>query len=115
MNPRLQVGPPCITPACWSSRAPLLASSFPSGGSTAPRCAGLAERLKRLGSISLGVAWAALVLLLPITSFPLVSRLAGGTMVAPASLLPLGWLILAWFGFYLVKKGSLPRETIPFL
>lgn len=73
------------------------------------------EQLKRLGSLSLGIAWGALILLLPITSFPLLSRLTGGAMVAPASILPLGWLAVGWFGFYLIKKGTLPRESIPFL
>ena len=72
------------------------------------------ETIKRLGRISLDVAWAGVILLLPITSLPLLSRLAGNTMVAPASCLPLGWLAL-WFIFYIFKKGTLPRETIPFL
>ncbi|MFA5874864.1 MAG: hypothetical protein WC832_12975, partial [Anaerolineales bacterium] len=72
------------------------------------------ETTKRLGRISLDVAWAGVILLLPITSLPLLSRMAGNTMVAPASFLPLGWLAL-WFIFYSFKKGTLPRETVPFL
>ncbi|MDI6770542.1 MAG: hypothetical protein QMD04_12830 [Anaerolineales bacterium] len=59
-------------------------------------------------------AWALMLLLLPITSLPLLSRLAGGTAVAPASLLPLVWLVL-WFVCFVFKGGALPRESIPFL
>jgi len=33
--------------------------------------------------------WILLLLLLPITSLPLLSKAAGGTMVAPASAIPL--------------------------
>jgi hypothetical protein len=73
------------------------------------------KKLKHLGPLSLDIAWVLVVLLLPITSFPLLSRLAGNTMVAPASFIPLGWLILFWFIFYLTKKGRIPRESIPFL
>lgn len=70
--------------------------------------------IKRLGRISFDVAWAAFILLLPITSLPLLSQLAGNSTVAPASFLPLVWLAL-WFIFYVFKKGTLPRETVPFL
>jgi O-Antigen ligase len=52
---------------------------------------------------------------MPITSLPLLSRLAGGAEVAPAALLPLGCLVLFWFFPYLFKKGTIPRESIPFL
>lgn len=75
----------------------------------------MAERLRRLGSLTLVTAWAALFLLMPITSLPLLSRLAGGAEVAPAALLPLGWLVIFWFIPYLLKKGAIPRESIPFI
>jgi hypothetical protein len=71
--------------------------------------------LKRLGSLSLDIAWMAAILLLPITSLPLLSRLAGNTMVSPASLIPFAWIVLCWFGFHVIRKGSLPKESIPFL
>lgn len=61
------------------------------------------------------ILWAALVLLLPITSLPLVSRLSGGTMVAPAATIPLFGLIVINLGPYLLKQGRLPRLTIPLL
>ena len=75
----------------------------------------MTERLKRLGHLTFEIAWAALILLLPITSFPLLSKLTGGTMVAPASIIPLVWLALFWFIFYVIKKGTLPRESVPLL
>ena len=72
------------------------------------------EKIKYLGRLTLDIAWAAVILLLPITSLPLLSRLAGNTMVAPASFIPLVWLVLFWFIFYIANKGSIPRESIPF-
>lgn len=73
------------------------------------------ERLKRLGNLSYIVAWVAIFVLMPITSLPLLSRLAGGTSVAPAAFLPLIWLVLFWFIPYLIKKGTIPRESIPYI
>jgi hypothetical protein len=75
----------------------------------------MSERLSRLGNLSLVIAWAAVFILIPITSLPLLARFAGGTSVAPAAFLPLTWLALFWFIPYLLKKGTIPRESIPFL
>ena len=75
----------------------------------------MVERLKRLGHLSFILAWAAVFILLPITSLPLFSHLAGGTSVAPAAFLPLVFLLLAWFIPYLIGKGTIPRASIPFL
>lgn len=74
----------------------------------------MSKVLWRLFNSTLNIAWAGVILLLPITSLPFLSKLAGNTMVAPASLLPLGWLVLFWIIPFLVRKGSLPRESIPF-
>ena len=74
----------------------------------------MVEKFKHLGRLTLDIAWVAVILLLPITSLPLLSRLAGNTMVAPASFIPLVWLVLFWFIFYLTNRGSIPRESIPF-
>jgi hypothetical protein len=52
---------------------------------------------------------------MPITSLPLLARLAGGSSVAPAAFLPLIWVALFWFIPYLLKKGAIPRESIPFI
>ncbi len=56
-----------------------------------------------------------LVVCLPFTSFPLVVRLTGSSMVAPLSLLPLLGLLLFWFVPYLLKHGTLPKQVIPLM
>lgn len=59
--------------------------------------------------------WALVILLLPITSFPPLARVAGGTMVAPAAGFPL-FLILAAFTLpALIRAKSLPRFIFPLL
>ena len=73
------------------------------------------DRLRRLGNLSFVVAWAAIFILMPITSLPLLSRFAGDSSVAPAAFLPLIWLVLFWFIPYLLNKGAIPRESIPFI
>jgi hypothetical protein len=73
------------------------------------------DKFKRFSRLTFDIAWAAVILLLPVTSFPILSHLAGGTMVAPASFIPLIWLGLFWFVYYLIKRGTIPRESIPFL
>jgi hypothetical protein len=73
------------------------------------------EKVRRYGQLSLDIAWAGVILLLPVTSLPLLSALAGESMVAPASFIPLIWLIVFWFILYIIKKGTLPREAVPFL
>ena len=75
----------------------------------------MADRLRKIGSLTLGIAWAAVFLLMPITSLPLLSRLAGDASVAPAAIFPLAWLVLFWFIPYLLKKGAVPRESLPLL
>jgi O-antigen ligase len=75
----------------------------------------LLRRLSPLLSRLEWAAWLALVVSLPITSLPLISALAGGSMVAP----PAGVLALLFFAVWLipqwVKGRSLPRHTIPLL
>jgi hypothetical protein len=75
----------------------------------------VADRLRQLGNLTLVIAWVAVFLLMPITSLPLLSRLAGGTSVAPAAFLPLLWLAFFWFIPYLLKRGAIPRESVPFI
>jgi hypothetical protein len=52
---------------------------------------------------------------LPVTSFPPLAKLAGGTLVAPLSIFPLVWLFLTWFPNYLVGVKKLPGELKPLL
>ena len=59
--------------------------------------------------------WAALILLLPITSAPLVSKLGGGSMVAPASAIPLLLILLLIVLPRLTRGAAMPRHVIPIL
>ncbi len=62
-----------------------------------------------------GVFWALLLAALPFTSFPLISRLSGGTSVAPLSAVFL--LILALFFFLpdFFRRPAVPRQALPLL
>lgn len=59
--------------------------------------------------------WAAAFILLPLTSFPLVSELVGGSLVAPLSILLIGVLVVVWFVPYLWKGGKLPIQSLPLI
>ncbi|MCB2209436.1 O-antigen ligase family protein [bacterium] len=50
---------------------------------------------------------------LPLTSFPLLSRLSGGALVAPFSFIPLVVLLLVWLVPYLLERGKFPAEVGP--
>ncbi|MFH1523489.1 MAG: hypothetical protein ABIF04_00825 [Chloroflexota bacterium] len=73
------------------------------------------EVMRRAYAFTLDLSWGGFVFLLPFTSLPFLSRLAGGTMVAPASFIPLVWLAIAWFVPYILRKGRIPRESLPLL
>src|SRR5574340_67832 len=59
--------------------------------------------------------WAGAMLVLPISSFPAISRLFGVQSVAPLSVIFLLVLLLLWFLPYLWKGGSIPRAALPLL
>jgi uncharacterized membrane protein (DUF485 family) len=59
--------------------------------------------------------WGILLVLLPISSMPLVVKLVGSDTVAAPSGLFLFLLVLIWLIPYLLKDGILPRDCIPFL
>ncbi len=59
--------------------------------------------------------WYGLILLLPITSLPLVAKLSRSENVAPASGIFLILLVLVWLIPYVIKKGTLPSIAKPFL
>ncbi|GIV63572.1 MAG: hypothetical protein KatS3mg045_0911 [Bellilinea sp.] len=59
--------------------------------------------------------WAGLILLLPITSLPLLSKAAGGSMVAPASVLPLGLLLLIFVPLNFPRLRQIPAAVLPLL
>jgi O-antigen ligase len=62
-----------------------------------------------------GLLLALALVSLPVTSLPLLSRLAGGTEVAPPSLVFVGLAAAAWLPLYALTGGKLWRETRPFL
>jgi O-antigen ligase len=53
------------------------------------------------------------VLCLPITSLPLLSRLMGGTMVAPPSVVLSGLALVIWLPVRLAQREPFPREFVP--
>jgi len=71
--------------------------------------------LQRLNHFLYQILWAGLILLLPITSLPLLSKAAGGSMVAPASVLPLAILIIVFLPLNLARLRRLPRVVTPLL
>ena len=58
--------------------------------------------------------WALVMAGLPMTSFPLITHLTGST-VAPFSALPLAFLALIWFFPTLLRRASLPEESVPLI
>jgi len=59
--------------------------------------------------------WYLLVLVLPFTSVPLVSKFTRSSDVAPASGIFLFLLIIIWFIPFVIKKGCIPQQTIPII
>ncbi|MDX1436033.1 MAG: O-antigen ligase family protein, partial [Anaerolineales bacterium] len=72
------------------------------------------KRILRFFQASEPIAWALAVLLLPLTSVPLLARLTGAATVAPISALPVAWLVAVFFIPYLLQGGRLPRQMLPF-
>ena len=58
--------------------------------------------------------WFLLLVGLPLTSFPILSRLTGA-IVAPFSAIPLFFLIILWLIPYLLDGRGFPGEVIPFI
>ena len=61
------------------------------------------------------IAAGMLGLFLPFTSFPLVARLTGSSMVAPLSILPLGALVLLWLVPFVLRSGRFAPQVKPLL
>ena len=56
--------------------------------------------------------WAVALISLPITTFPLFSSLTGA-LVAPLSILPIAILFFLWVIPVVLRKGTIPKESIP--
>ena len=61
------------------------------------------------------ILWGSLLIFLPFTSFPLVSRLFRGSMVAPLSAIPLAILFFTFFLPRIFKPKSVPTQVVPIL
>jgi hypothetical protein len=72
------------------------------------------SRFGKLLDMICELLWAAALIFLPISSFPLLSSLYGG-LVAPLSLIPFIILLLLVTIPLLFHRGSLPKETIPLI
>lgn len=59
--------------------------------------------------------WCLLVLFLPLTSVPIVSKITGSANVAPASGILLIILFIIWFIPYVVKNGKIALQLVPLL
>ncbi len=59
--------------------------------------------------------WSGLVVLLPVTSLPLIVRLLGSDSVAAPSGIILFLIVATWLLPYLLKNGTVPRQALPFL
>lgn len=62
-----------------------------------------------------GITWAAALILLPVTSLPLLKEISGATTVAPPSSALFLLLAALWLLPYLLSGGRLPVEVKPFL
>lgn len=60
-------------------------------------------------------AWLALLMVVPVTSFPLVEATIGGETVSPLSIVPLLLIVALWLTPRIVRGGSLPAELAPLL
>ncbi len=67
--------------------------------------------MQKLFEKSTWFVWLVLVAVLPITSMPLVAKLFHSSSVAPAALLFLVILLVAWLPVYLWQKGTFPFQT----
>jgi len=59
------------------------------------------------------ISWKLLLLALPITSFPLLSNLFGGTSVAPLAILPMVLLVLIVVLPEFLNKKAFPKQFQP--
>jgi len=61
----------------------------------------------------LSATWALLLLLLPVTSMPLVQKIVRSSTVASPSLLLLALMLALWLLPYLLRRGRLPGAFWP--
>lgn len=69
--------------------------------------------MRKIYQVVTSLSWDALVIFLPVTSLPLLSRLMGGTDVAPLSVVFLAVLVAIWFVPRLIKSRGIPYQSVP--
>ena len=62
----------------------------------------VSERLRSAYRLGVQALWILLLVSIPVTSFPPLVDLVGGTPVAPLAMVPLAGLILFWLGFFTI-------------
>jgi O-antigen ligase len=72
-------------------------------------------RLGDQSALSARFLWAVLLVTIPITSSPLITRLIGRTQVSPLLGIPLSLLFLLWFFPDMLRSGRQPRLALPLL
>ncbi len=72
-------------------------------------------QVKRAVPLLADGGWMLLVMLLPITSMPLVTLLFGSSDVAVPAGVVLLFFVLIWLIPFLVKKGRIPRQSLPLI
>jgi O-antigen ligase len=75
----------------------------------------VSERLRSAYQLGVQGLWVLLLVSIPITSFPPLVDLVGGTPVAPLAMVPLAGLIVAWLVPALVRGRKVPWLALPFL
>lgn len=75
----------------------------------------IGNRLRLLYRSGVQALWALLLITIPITSFPPLVDLVGGTPVAPLAMAPLAALLILWLLPALVRGRKLPWLLLPFL
>lgn len=64
----------------------------------------------------LSLLWQMLLVVLPVSSFPLLSRIFGGTSVAPLAFLPMAVILIFWWTPSFIKNGRrLPYQVKPLI
>ena len=71
------------------------------------------NKLSRAATWLAGLLILLAVFFMPITSLPFLSRLMGGTMVAPPSVVLAGLALVIWLPVRLAQREPLPREYVP--
>ena len=59
--------------------------------------------------------WVMMVVTLPVTSFPMIANIFGGTSVAPLPVVFLAILTIGWYLPHFIKERRLPRHAVPLL